>query len=105
MTCAETRRQLPEPEPAVIAQVDDHLSLCPPCRGEQAALREVDRRIEQLGQHRLRHAAQVLDAVVIVEPDRLALDRAKGSLWRVAGVSVIAVAALFLTLLVFFHLR
>lgn len=62
MTCAETRRLLPEPEPAFLDAVSEHLSRCLPCRVEQEALREIDRRMSQLGQHRSDLAATVLDA-------------------------------------------
>ncbi len=109
MTCAETRRQLPEPEPALIAQVEEHLALCPPCRGEQEALREVDRRIEQLGQHRLRLADKVLDAAsagVLLSVDRpapLSLHRMRSALWL--GAAVFGVLCLFLMLWSFFRLH
>lgn len=109
MTCAETRRQLPEPEPALVAQVEEHLAVCPPCRGEQEALREVDRRIEQLGQHRLRLADKVLDAALsgdMLPLDRatpLAINRMRSALWL--GAALFAVLCLFLMLWSFFRLR
>lgn len=109
MTCAETRRQLPEPEPARLAQVEEHLALCPPCRGEQEALREVDRRIEQLGQHRLRLADKVLDAALqggalpLDRPAPLALQRMRRALWL--GAAVFGVLCLFVMLWSFFRLR
>jgi anti-sigma factor RsiW len=107
MTCAETRRQLPEPEPAIVAQVEEHLALCPPCRVEQEALREVDRRIEQLGEHRLRMAGQVLDAVhrAAPRPLPLLLPEKSAPLSRLIGGAMIGVAVVFLALLAFFRLR
>lgn len=53
MNCAEVRRQLPEPDAAVLAAVEEHLTDCNPCRAESEALIEVDRRLIRLGQQRL----------------------------------------------------
>jgi hypothetical protein len=52
MTCAETRRQLPAPEPGQAAQSDQHIADCAPCRSELDSLREVDRRVQRLGEAR-----------------------------------------------------
>ena len=57
MTCAETRRQLPAPEPQQLAAVTEHLADCAPCRTESDALKEVDRRLVRLGQIRTQNAA------------------------------------------------
>ena len=105
MTCAETRRQLPEPDPAALGQVEQHLLTCPPCRVEQQALREVDRRIEQLGQHRLQLASQVLQVSRTPSPLPL-LPRSKTSpLLRLTGLALVGAGLLFLVLLAFFRVR
>jgi hypothetical protein len=52
MTCAETRRQLPEPEPGLLADCTQHLEDCGPCRSELDSLRQVDRRLHRLGEAR-----------------------------------------------------
>jgi len=57
MTCAETRRQLPEPEPTLATEVEAHLSSCAPCRGECESLKEVERRLERLAAARRDAAA------------------------------------------------
>lgn len=60
MTCAETRRLLPAPEPQLQAAVTEHLADCAPCRAESDALREVDRRLVRLGQIRTQGTASVM---------------------------------------------
>ncbi|MFO0573155.1 MAG: hypothetical protein U1A78_04085 [Polyangia bacterium] len=60
MTCAETRRLLPAPEPQLVAAVTEHLADCAPCRAESDALREVDRRLVRLGQIRTQNSAVAL---------------------------------------------
>jgi anti-sigma factor RsiW len=60
MTCAETRRLLPAPEPQHQAAVSEHLHGCTPCRAESEALREVDRRLVRLGEIRASHGATAL---------------------------------------------
>ncbi len=63
MTCAETRRQLPAPEAVHAAEVAVHLSDCGPCRIENDALKEVDRRLQRLGQARVLRAQPALTAL------------------------------------------
>lgn len=58
MTCAETRRQLPEPDPALAPQVEAHLDGCGPCRVESDALKEIDRRLLRLAATRRATAEQ-----------------------------------------------
>lgn len=60
MTCAETRRLLPAPEPQYQAAVSEHLGGCTPCRTESEALREVDRRLVRIGEIRAQHAETAL---------------------------------------------
>lgn len=105
MTCAETRRQLPEPDPAHLQAVSDHVAICPPCRVEQEDLREIDRRVHQLGQHRLAAAQKMLQAEPTapdVAPTRAVLDhRGYRELVPPIGFAL----ALFLALLAFFHFK
>ena len=63
MTCAEARRQLPAPEAVHAAAVAMHLSDCGPCRVESDALKEVDRRLQRLGQARVVRAQPALAAL------------------------------------------
>jgi predicted anti-sigma-YlaC factor YlaD len=60
MTCAEARRQLPAPEAVHAAAVAAHLADCNPCRAEHDALKEVDRRLQRLGQARVLKAQPAL---------------------------------------------
>jgi anti-sigma factor RsiW len=60
MTCAETRRLLPAPDPQLGAAVTEHLADCAPCRAESDALKEVDRRLVRLGQIRTQGTAGAL---------------------------------------------
>lgn len=104
MTCAETRRQLPEPEPVHVASVSEHLASCPPCRIEQEALREVDRRLEQLGDHRLSAIAHLRDAAR--SPSPLSIRHTPPhaiATWRMVFVAMLGVLLLFGTLLLFFR--
>ena len=63
MTCAEARRQLPAPEDVHAAAVAAHLLDCVPCRAENDALKEVDRRLQRLGQARVQSAQPALLAL------------------------------------------
>ena len=103
MTCAETRRQLPEPEPVHVASVSEHLASCPPCRVEQEALREVDRRLEQLGEHRLAAAAQVLAKTRGPSPHTPILPTQPTiAVWKMVGAAVLGVLRLFVPWILFF---
>ena len=73
MTCAETRRQLPEPEPALQAAVTEHLSDCVACRTESDSLKEVDRRLQRLCEARRTAAAPLKTRLEQVLHDRLGL--------------------------------
>ncbi len=103
MTCAETRRQLPEPEPANLARVSEHLALCPPCRIEQEALREVDRRLDQLGEHRLAAASQVLPLVQGPASPLRQKTPQPVSIWRIASAALLGILLLFGALLLLFR--
>ncbi len=103
MTCAETRRQLPEPEPTNLARVTEHIALCPPCRIEQEALREVDRRLDQLGEHRLTAASQFLSAVQSPAFPLRQKTPQPVSIWRVAFAALLGILFVFGTLLFLFR--
>ena len=103
MTCAETRRQLPEPEPTHLDRVTEHLALCPPCRIEQEALREVDRRLDQLGEHRLTAASHVLAAVQSPAFPLRQKTQQPVSIWRVAFAALLGILFVFGTLLLLFR--
>ena len=97
MTCAEARRQLPAPEAVHAAAVAVHLSDCGPCRVESDALKEVDRRLQRLGQARVLRAQPVLPALTQRALAQLGLPLAtpaRRPRWLVALLALVAVAAL-----------
>jgi anti-sigma factor RsiW len=103
MTCAETRRQLPEPEPALQAAVSEHLSDCVACRTESDSLKEVDRRLQRLCEARRTAAAPLKTRLEQVLHVRLGLGapatRTRGRAWPlVLGLLLVlgAVGAWFL---------
>lgn len=97
MTCAETRRQLPEPEPALQAAVADHLADCVACRTESDSLKEVDRRLQRLAETRRTAAAPLKPRLEQVLHDRLGLGtpatRPVGRGWSLFWGLVIALGA------------
>ncbi len=104
MTCAETRRQLPAPESGAAAAVAEHLHECVPCRAESDALKEVDRRLQRLGQGRLdglTAAAPALDRQLqeqlgLLQPAQPAQPRARLLALAVLGLLLALVAAFLL---------
>lgn len=99
MTCAETRRQLPAPEAAAVALVAAHLEECGPCRAESDALKEVDRRLQRLGQQRLESCEQagaqldrqIQERLGLLQPPAPPLSRA---LWWGAALAILLLSAL-----------